>query len=205
MDGVLVDSRAVVERTWRRWALRHAIDADRLLRVAHGRRTRDTLRAVVPHLDVDREVGWLDAAELEDLEGVTPIPGACPLLSRLPSAAWAVVTSAGRTLAHRRMAAAGLPVPAVLVSSEDVAWGKPAPEGYRLAMERLGRGPTGCLAFEDAPAGVHAARAAGLRVIALTTTHGGDQLREADVAVRDLAALTVQVVEDGFVITVIAP
>lgn len=160
------------------------------------------MRAVVPHLDIDREVAWLDAAELEDLEGITPVVGAGPLLSRLPSAAWAVVTSAGRTLAHRRLAAAGLPAPAVLVSSEDVTCGKPAPDGYRLALERLDQPPTACLAFEDAPAGVHAARAAGLRVIALTTTHGGDQLREANVVVRDLGALTVQVVGDSFVITI---
>lgn len=202
LDGVLVDSRAVVERTWRRWALRHAIDPDRLLRVAHGRRTRDTLGAVAPQLDVDPEVAWLDAAELEDVEGITAVRGALPLLSRLPSTAWAVVTSAGRALAQRRLAAAGLPLPAVLVSSEDVVSGKPAPDGYRLAMERLGRRPTACLAFEDAPPGLQAARTAGLRVVALTTTHAGDELREADALTPDLAALTVRADGDGFVVTI---
>jgi sugar-phosphatase len=95
-----------------------------LLRIAHGRRTCDTLQAVVPHLDVASEVAWLDAAELADLDGLVAVAGAGPLLSALPVESWAVVTSGGRTLARRRLQAAGLPVPSVLVASEDVTRGK---------------------------------------------------------------------------------
>lgn len=192
LDGVLVDSRAVVERTWRRWAARHGLDAEPLLAVAHGRRTRDTLKAMVPHLDPAREVAWLDAAELEDLEGVVAIGGAVQLLEALGDGGWAIVTSCGRELARRRLEHAGLPLPELLVTSEDVERGKPAPDGYLLAARRLGVDAASCLVFEDAPPGIAAAGAAGCTVVALVTTHAPAQLSGAGAIVADLRAILVQ-------------
>jgi sugar-phosphatase len=189
LDGVLVDSRPVVERTWRRWAARHGLNAEPLLAVAHGRRIRDTLKAAAPRLDPAPEVAWLDAAELEDLEGVVAVPGAAALLRSLAAGGWAIVTSCGRELARRRLDHAGLPLAEVLVTSEEIARGKPAPEGYLLAARRLGVDPATGLVFEDAPPGIAAARAAGCRVIALTTTHTPAQLGDVEVLVPDLAAV----------------
>src|SRR3989440_11440471 len=80
LDGVLVDSRAVVERTCRRWALRHQLDPDEVLRIAHGRRTRDTVKAAAPHLETDREAAWIDAVELADIDGLSAVPGSPELL-----------------------------------------------------------------------------------------------------------------------------
>ena len=137
LDGVLVDSRAVVERTCRRWALRHDLDPDKVLRIAHGRRTRDTVTAVAPHLDLDREVEWLDSAELADVEGLSEVPGVRQFLATLPAGSWAVVTSCGRALAELRLTSVGLPTPKVVVTSEDVSHGKPAPEGYQLGATGL--------------------------------------------------------------------
>jgi sugar-phosphatase len=202
LDGVLVDSRAVVERTWRHWAQRHDLDPTNLLRVAHGRRTRETLQAVVPHLDLASEVAWLDAAELADVDGLVAVTGALRLLSALPASAWAVVTSGGRTLAQRRLAAAGVPIPSVLVASEDVTLGKPAPEGYQLAAKRLGCGPESCVVFEDAPPGVAAGRAAGARVVAVTTTHSAHQLQEADVVITNLSGINVHSDGTGFLVEI---
>ncbi len=200
LDGVLVDSRIVVERTWRRWAQRHQLDPEPLLRVAHGRRTRDTLQAAAPHLDLDSEVAWLDAAELVDFDGLFPVAGALQLLSTLPAGAWAVVTSGGRTLARRRLESVGLPVPRVLVTSEDVTRGKPAPDGYRLAAKRLGCQAASSLVFEDAPPGVAAARAAGARVVALTTTHTPQQLLDADAVIRNLTGIDVRADTTGLLV-----
>jgi sugar-phosphatase len=202
LDGVLVDSRAVVERTWRRWAARHRLDAEPLLAVAHGRRVSDTLKAVVPHLDPAPEVAWLDAAELEDLDGVVAAPGAAPLLGTLDRARWAIVTSCGRELAERRLARAGLSSPPVLVTSDDVPRGKPAPDGYLLGVRRCGAGAASCLVFEDAPPGVAAGQAAGCRVVALATTHTAAQLVAADVVAPDLRSVAVRFDGSQLVVTV---
>jgi HAD superfamily hydrolase (TIGR01509 family) len=192
MDGVLVDSRAIVERTWRRWAERHGVEAGRLLRLAHGRRTQETLQATVPHLALPEELAWLEAAELADLEGLAEIPGAARLLRTLPGVPWAVVTSAGPELARRRLAAAGLPPAPVLVSAKDVDRGKPAPDGYLLAAERLAVPSARAVVFEDSPAGIAAALSAGSKVIGIATTHAASQLRGAVSVVTDLTSVTVE-------------
>lgn len=194
MDGVLVDSRPAVERTWRRWAARHGLDAERLIAVAHGRRSSDTIREQVPHLaDIAGEVAWLDAAELADLEGIVPVPGAAALLRALPRNAWAIFTSCTPDLAARRLAHTGLPVPDVLVTSSDVARGKPAPDGWRLAAERLGTMPNDCVVIEDAPPGIAAARALGIPVIGVTTTHPAAHLEGAAAIVGDLTRVRARV------------
>ncbi|HEV8357179.1 MAG TPA: HAD-IA family hydrolase [Gemmatimonadales bacterium] len=192
MDGVLVDSGAVVERSWRRWAARRGLDPAPFLEAAHGRRTMETLREVRPDLELAEEVAWLDAAELADVEGIVAVAGAPELLRAVPPGAWALVTSAGRELVERRLGAAGLPRPRVLVSSEDVTRGKPAPDGYLLGARRLGRAAAECVVFEDSPPGTAAGRAAGARVVALTTTHRPDQLGEVAAVVADFRAVRVR-------------
>jgi len=202
LDGVLVDSRAVVERTCRRWALRHELDPEKVLQIAHGRRTRDTVKAAAPHLDADREAAWIDAAELADVAGLTAVPGAGEVLASLPAGSWAVVTSCGRALAELRLTAVGLPIPQIVVTSADVAQGKPAPDGYQLGAKRLGQDPATCVVFEDAPAGVAAARAASARVIALTTMLAAADLAGADATIPDFTAIRVRPEHDAFVITI---
>lgn len=103
MDGVLVDSRAVVQRVWRRWSEATGFDEAAILDAAHGRRTVDTLRAISADLDIPAETRWLEEAELSDRDGIKSILGAPELLAQLPEGRWAVVTSAGRELAERRL------------------------------------------------------------------------------------------------------
>src|SRR6266576_1144265 len=86
LDGVLVDSRAVVERVCRLWAQRHGLDPEKVLRIAHGRRSRDTVRAAAPHLKADLEAAWIDAVELADIAGLSAVPGSSALLAALPKA-----------------------------------------------------------------------------------------------------------------------
>jgi sugar-phosphatase len=205
LDGVLVDSRSVVERTWRRWAERHQLDPLPLLQVAHGRRARDTLRMVVPSLATDAEVAWLDATELADREGLPAVLGADRLVAALPPNRWAVVTSCGRELARQRLGSAGLPVPDVLIVAEEVKQGKPAPDGYRLGASRLGFEPADCVAFEDAPAGIAAARAAGARVVGLTTTHAARELPAVEATIADFRGIDIRPDHDAFVITIPRP
>ena len=168
MDGTLVDSRAQVERTWTAWCARHALDLDAIREHTHGVRTEDTLRHVaaelVPRLDIAGELAWIEALDL-DTAGVAAVAGAARLLARLPVERWALVTSAPRALLEARFAHCALPLPEVVVSAETVSRGKPAPDPYRRAALDLGVDPRDCIVFEDAPAGIESALAAGCRVV----------------------------------------
>ncbi len=165
MDGTLLDSSIVVERVWRDWAGRHGVDAEALLAVSHGVQCHDTMRRFAPAgVDIAAEARRFHDAELVDTEGVVEIAGARALISGLDPSRWAVVTSAPRELAKVRLAAAGLPVPDLLIAAEDVQRGKPDPEGFLKAAALLGVPIGECLVFEDSPAGVAAANAAGAHV-----------------------------------------
>lgn len=172
MDGTIVNSLAVVNRVWGAWAVKHGIDVDHFLRTMHGIRAVENIRRLhLAGIDVEREVEEIAIAEMEDADGIHAIGGALAFLSALPADRWAIVTSATRELALKRLSAAGLPVPAVLVAAEDVLHGKPAPDCFLLAAERLGVAASECLVFEDAPAGIEAAEAAGASVMVVTAAH----------------------------------
>jgi sugar-phosphatase len=166
------------------------IDPD-LVQRAHGRRSVETVREVAPGLDSDAEVRWLAAAELSDFDGVVALPGSANALAALSNAQRAIVTSGGRELARRRLLHVGIPVPAILVAAEDVREGKPSPEGFLAGASKLGVEPSRCIVIEDTPAGIQAARRAGSRVVALTTTFPESSLQEADVVVASLEDLRI--------------
>ena len=191
MDGVLVDSRPAIDRVRRRWARKVGLDEETVVALPHGRKTSDIIAALAPHLDVRAEVRWLDEDEERDLEGIAAIPGAAALLSSLDASEWAVVTSSGRTLAPKRLAAAGLPLPRTLVSGDMVRFGKPDPEGYLRGARELGSTRGACVVVEDAPAGIEAGLAAGMQVIGVATTYPVAELGRATAIVRDLRGITV--------------
>ena len=167
MDGTLIDSTAVVELLWGRFCDEHDVAVDELLAFAHGRPTRQTLVEFLPtSSDHEREAIALelDRRELDTLDGIVEIPGARALLGSL-AVPWAVVTSAPRELALRRMGAAGLPLPEVLVPADEIEHGKPDPSGYLQAAARLGVDISDCVVLEDAEPGVRAGLAAGARVV----------------------------------------
>ena len=192
LDGVLVDSQLVVESAWRWWAERVGVDPAALLPVSHGVRAVDTIARFAPHLDVEVEEAALVAVELDLAEQLRAVPGTDALIAAVPRERWAVVTSGSRRLATARLEQVGVPRPEVLIAAEDVAAGKPDPEGYLAAAAALGVAAGDCLVIEDAPAGVAAARAAGCTVVALTTTHAPEQLEAAEVIVADPRALVLQ-------------
>ncbi|MBP8291510.1 MAG: HAD hydrolase-like protein, partial [Caldilineaceae bacterium] len=132
LDGVLIDSSTAIVRNWRAWADRHGIDVAQIVQVMHGVRSIETIRAVAPQLDAVQEAAWLTAREVADTDGVVPMPGARQLLAALPAGSWTIVTSGSADLARARLQAAGLPVPAQIVTADDVTQGKPAPEPYLL-------------------------------------------------------------------------
>ncbi|MDL2409365.1 HAD-IA family hydrolase [Rhizobium calliandrae] len=172
MDGTVLNSIAVAERVWTAWALRHNVDAAGLLATVHGRKAVETIsRLGLPQVDPVEEMRLLTLAEIADVVGIEPIAGASRFLEALPRDRWAIVTSAPRDLAVVRLKAAGLPWPPLLIAGEDVQNGKPAPDCFLLAAETLAQPIEECLVFEDAPAGIEAAEAAGAAVMVISATH----------------------------------
>ena len=178
LDGVLADSRRVVEGVWKVWAAEKGLDPAPFLAIAHGRRTSEILRTVAPHLDIAAETNRLDRMEEFGTEGLVPIPGAPEFVRSLPEGRWGVVTSGHRACAEFRLNYVGIPFPRVFITGDMVKKGKPDPEGYLRGARELGVSPADCLVFEDAPPGVAAARAAGMRVVGLLTTHTADALSQ---------------------------
>jgi len=179
LDGVLVDSTPAVARVWATWAAKHGFVPDEVVRQAHGRPSIATIRDLLPHGDVEAENREVERDEIEDIDGVIPLPGALEILQALPQERWTIATSCTRRLAEVRIRAAGLPLPEHLVTSTDVQHGKPHPEPYMKAAQILGFAPGDCIVVEDAPAGVRAGKAAGARVLALRTTAPDSELRES--------------------------
>ncbi|WP_298992491.1 HAD-IA family hydrolase [uncultured Pseudokineococcus sp.] len=195
MDGTLIDSTPSVERCWTRWAGEMGVDPARLLGW-HGVPARAIVAALVAPERVAEGVALIDRLEVEDTAGILPLPGAAEALGLLPAGRAAVATSCTRPLALARIAEAALAVPEVVVTADDVERGKPDPEPFLLAAERLGVDPARCLVVEDAPAGLAAARAAGCATLAVTTTTPADAL-DADVVVPDLGHVRLVVDDDG--------
>jgi mannitol-1-/sugar-/sorbitol-6-phosphatase len=186
LDGVLVDSGDAVERAWRWWAGEHALAWTDVEPGIHGMPSREHVARLLPGADAFAESRRIELYQASDLEGVVAVRGARELVAAWPPDRIAVVTSASVPLAEARLGAAGIAPPRVVVTEERVRAGKPDPEGYLLAARELGARPAECVVLEDAPAGVAAARAAGMRVIGVLTTHTRDELAAADAFARDL-------------------
>ena len=197
MDGTLLDSIAAANRIWTGWAERHGLDAAKVIEVLHGVQVATTVRRfATPGMDVEHEAALITAAEVADVDGVVEIAGARAFLERLPRERWAIVTSAPRRLAIRRLEAAGLPMPAVLVTAEDVRNGKPSPDCFLAAARALGVDASDCLIWEDAPAGIEAGKAAGATVIVVEATHRGEGAATR-LRVRDYRDVTPCAAPDG--------
>ncbi|MGE0406712.1 MAG: HAD-IA family hydrolase [Candidatus Korobacteraceae bacterium] len=138
LDGVLIDSTPAVERVWAHWARERGLEAMEVVRRAHGRPSIATIRELLPDGDHEAENREVERREIEDLDGVVPLPGARELLSSLPQDRWALVTSCTRPLALARLGAARLPVPRHFVTSNDITHGKPHPEPYVRGAKLLG-------------------------------------------------------------------
>ena len=193
LDGVLADSTPAVARVWTIWAKKHGFDPEQTVHQAHGRPSLATIRELLPGADHAAENAELERMEIEDIDGVVPLPGAVELMSALPAQRWTIVTSCTRPLALVRLHASGLPIPANMITSTDIINGKPDPEPYLKGAALLGLQGSDCVVFEDAPAGIRAGKAASARVIALQTTERDELLRDAgaDWIVKDCASVRV--------------
>ncbi|MFI0711279.1 HAD-IA family hydrolase [Streptomyces inhibens] len=202
-DETLVSSIKSVFRCWSQWAEAHGVTIAEIMEVQpHGRPAAAIVADLLPAEEVASALALLEQAEVDDAAagGVALVPGSRELLSTLPLERWAVVTSGTRRVANARLAAAGVR-PAHVITVDDITRHKPDPEPFLLAAQRLGVEPNRCIAFEDAPAGLTSARAAGMATVAVTTTHDASAL-EADVVIPDLSAVTACTTESGLELTI---
>ncbi|MER5277604.1 HAD-IA family hydrolase [Streptomyces sp. NPDC002809] len=200
MDGTLVNSDAVVERCWRRWALRQGLDPVAALKVVHGRQGYATMAVLLP--DRPMEENYADnrlmlAEETADTDGVVPIGGAPAFMDAIAPLPHALVTSADLALARARMTAAGLRMPELRVTAESVGASKPDPEGFLKGAAGLGFAPADCIVFEDSEAGIAAGRAAGMRVVGVGPRAAA---LSPDAHVDDLTQIRVDAAADGSVV-----
>lgn len=202
LDGVLVDSDAVFDKYWRIWAAERGVAFEGIAAVHHGIPAIRTVGIVAPHLDAAREAKILEGMAAGDMDGHLAYPGAHELLADLPMGKWAIATSSPRELAIPRLLHLGLPIPRALVTINDVARGKPAPDPYIEAARQLAIPPQDCLVIEDAPAGIEAAQAAGARVIAVASTNTRQSLQQAEAVVQSIKDIAITAVEDGFCIRI---
>ncbi len=172
--------------------------------VAHGVRSREVIKQVAPHLDAEAEARNLEDREAADQDGVAMMPGAIELVRSIPEGRWCVVTSGTRRLATARLQLAGISPPRVMVTADDVSRGKPDPEPYLKGAQMLGFSPQECVVLEDAPAGIQAAHAGGMKAIGITSTYPASALTEAEwvverldqlrLSIEDASALLVEIV-----------
>ena len=195
MDGTLISSIAAVDRSWSQWADEHGFDGA-TFKIAHGTPARTLVERLVAPEDVDAALDRINAIELADTSGVELLDGAQALLAALPAGRKAIVTSCTRALAQVRIAAAGITPPDVVITADDVSRGKPDPEPFALAAERLGFAPQRCLVVEDAPAGLASGRAAGCATLAVDGTHDLAEL-DADAYAAGVGQVGVVVLDDG--------
>jgi mannitol-1-/sugar-/sorbitol-6-phosphatase len=197
MDGVLVDSTPAVARVWTRWARKHNLDPEHVVRFAHGRTSLTSIRELLPQEDAAvhvEENRWMERGEIEEIADVVALPGAQELLAIVPPSQVAVVTSSTRPLAEVRLRATNLWNHIVhLVTASDIQRGKPDPEPYLKGAAALKLDPRSCIVIEDAPFGVRSGKAAGARVIAVRTTVEDPLSRDAgaDWIINDCSSLRI--------------
>ncbi|AOV96401.1 sugar phosphatase [Edwardsiella hoshinae] len=201
LDGTLVDSLPVVERSWINWAKRQGINPQQVLAFIHGKQAITSLRHFLPDADAARleeEFAWLEELESRDTDGIVAMPGAAELIATLQTLQlpWGIVTSGTVPVAYARCKAAGLPKPAVFVTAEQVQRGKPEPDAYLLGAQKLGLAPGACAVVEDAPAGILAGLTAGCQVIAVNAPAETPKLDKTTLVLRSLAQITVTRVGD---------
>lgn len=195
LDGTLVDSGACIENLWSEWAEINHLDVGYVLSIIHGRTIEETLKKISHYFYADDCITDIKKLAIQKLSHVSPLPGAVDFLAQLPSDIFAVVTSGSRTVALPSIRGAGLPLPDIIITSEDVCYGKPAPEPYLKAAESLGVHPDDCLVFEDADTGIKSAVAAGMQVVVIGTSECQDA--ENNILLRIDDYLNLKVITDG--------
>lgn len=199
MDGTLIDSTPAVERSWLQWAGEYGVEQS-FRDGGHGQPARDLVASLVSEDQFAEAYARIQQIETDDTEGVTVLPGVAATLVAIDAHRKAIVTSCTRALAAARIGAAGIVAPDLVVTVDDVEFGKPHPHPFLAGAAGLGFDPARCLVIEDAPAGLASGRAAGCATIGVAGTHSRDEL-DADLVVDSLIELVFTSTDAGVTVT----
>jgi len=204
LDGVIVDTTDYHFQAWQKALAEFGLEmSEEQFRSTFGMRNQEILRTLFgSKLSSEQieEIGRRKEAIYRELvhRHITPMPGLLRLIQELKARRFriAVATSTPRANASLILKALKLEHElAALVTEEDVEEGKPDPEIFLKAAEKCLADPENCIVIEDSPAGIKAAKAAGMKAIALTTTRPAEELSEADLVVESLMMLTPEIIE----------
>ncbi|GGW13853.1 HAD family hydrolase [Streptomyces capoamus] len=205
LDGTLVDSYGDAEDCWNEWAASVGLGETFDLAPFYGQKRADIIRTLLPHLpqrEIEEHAEKVRLAERARVSKVVALPGAARVLAALPPERWAIVTSNDTEVAQARLRSAGLPVPEVIVSADNVVHPKPHPEGFLLGAEKLGFKPASVVGIDDSPIGVTAAKEAGMTVVAVRFRHDVSELQDAHVIADGVDAIQFEVQPDGILLTI---
>jgi mannitol-1-/sugar-/sorbitol-6-phosphatase len=205
LDGTLVDSYADAEDCWGEWAESVGLGDTFDLARFYGQKRSDIVRTLLPHLPEDKIEAHAENVRLAErtrIAKVVALPGVTQLLSTLPPHRWGIVTSNDTEVAQARLRSAGLPVPSVIVSADDVTHPKPHPEGFLLGAEKLGYDPSQAVAIDDSPIGIAAAKDAGMTAVAVRFRHSDSELQNAHAIADGVRSISIQEEPDGIVLTI---
>lgn len=205
LDGVIADTAPSHFLAWQRLALDRGIaftESD--FKRAFGKRNQEIIAEKFGADIPDREMETLARRKEEVFRriigrSVKPFPGALNLMLSLKAAGWKMAVVSSTPIENLELILGSLQIIGLfetVVSDKDVSRGKPDPEGFLLAAERLGATPSSCVVIEDAIAGVSAAKNAGMKCVAVTNTHPAERLRDADLVVDSLEEVTVETLEN---------
>jgi sugar-phosphatase len=186
-DGVLVDSHAAVNKAWATLASEYGLEGFSISN-HYGTRAQDLILQLVGEEKFEAANNRINELEQQTADQTHALPGSIELLTSLPEGTWTICTSANSNLGRARILASGLPLPAQLVTGDDVENGKPAPDPYLLGAKRLGFDPGDCIVFEDADAGMKAALAAGVGFVVGVSAQA--LATDADIVIEDLAGIS---------------
>jgi mannitol-1-/sugar-/sorbitol-6-phosphatase len=186
-DGVLVDSHAAVNKAWATLATEYGLEGFSISN-HYGTRAQDLILQLVGEEKFEAANNRINELEQQTADQTHALPGSIELLTSLPEGSWTICTSANSNLGRARILASGLPLPAQLVTGDDVENGKPAPDPYLLGAKRLGFDPGDCVVFEDADAGIKAALAAGVGFVVGVSAQA--LATDADIVIEDLAGIS---------------
>lgn len=202
VDATLVDTMSVIDEIWLAWANSKNISFEAIANFIHGRKVNETLKEIDPAFDNENEINSVKQIAIEKMRTASPIVGALEFVNSLPKEVWGIATSGPENIATTSLKASGFCIPNVMVCGEHVTHGKPHREPFELAVNKLGFKPNECIAFEDSPAGVQSAKAAGCFTVALTTSHSKTELYEADLIVNGYSDISAVVENDQLAIRI---